>query len=158
MRAALAPVADAHSGCRSFGRLTCSAGSQVDLVPAMRHQFRHAKAVPVCDQDEGSVDARGVRCSTPRAAGHRPRPASGTRGCAQPRSDADGEGDWTFGPRAMGLRSCTTSALIVRLPFPRWGTASMGQRNTRLKFIGWRLEPQGLSRTLIQAPSDLVEV
>ena len=34
----------------------------------------------------------------------------------------------------------------------------MGQRNTRLKFIGWRLEPQGLSRTLIQAPSDLVEV
>ena len=42
--------------------------------------------------------------------------------------------------------------------FPKRAAASMGRRNTGLKFIGWRLEPQRLSRPLIQAKRDLVEI
>jgi hypothetical protein len=34
----------------------------------------------------------------------------------------------------------------------------MGQRNTRMKFIGWRLESQRLARSLIQTQSNLVEI
>jgi hypothetical protein len=41
--------------------------------------------------------------------------------------------------------------------FPTWVAASMGQRNTRLKCIGWSLESQRFARSLIQSQSDLVE-
>ena len=41
---------------------------------------------------------------------------------------------------------------------PSLTATSMGRRNTGLKFIGWRLEPQRLSRPLIQAKRDLVEI
>src|SRR5688500_18184440 len=43
-------------------------------------------------------------------------------------------------PRPASLRR------EARSTFPRWVAASMGRRNTGLKFIGWRLEPQRLSR------------
>jgi len=51
---------------------------------------------------------------------------------------------------SAGAYVCATQA--------KMRVASMGQRNTRLKFIGWSLEPQRLSRALIQAQRDLVEI